>query len=225
MILAIDTSTGQASVALAGNEGTHAETSWTAAGNHSRSLGRAVDELTMLEDVELSAVSAIVVAIGPGSFSGTRVGISAGKGLALALDVPLAGVSTLDAIGFQALHGASSVTAVIPAGRGDLYCARYEGSPGEFARISGPEIVPLSRLLSDLNHAGIVAGPGSAAIVSASQQTANQVTVQPVEMRLRRAGFLAELGRRYLEQGGADQVDTLEPLYLRRSAAEEKRGL
>jgi len=225
MILAIDTSTEQAGVGLASEEGARAETSWTAAGNHSRQLAGVIEALMSLEGVEPRRLRAIVVAIGPGSFSGTRVGISAGKGLALALDVPLTGVSTLDTIGFQALHGEPLVTAVVSAGRGDVYAARYEGSPDRFARVDGPSILAVSELVEDLGHAGLIAGPGAQEVVGAAGALGRHVALARPEMRLRRAGFLAELGRRNVEQGGPDQADTLEPLYLRRSAAEEKRAL
>ncbi|MGI8826105.1 MAG: tRNA (adenosine(37)-N6)-threonylcarbamoyltransferase complex dimerization subunit type 1 TsaB [Chloroflexota bacterium] len=225
MILAIDTSTAQGSVALADAGDTLAEISWTMDGNHSCRLGRLMREVLGLQAISVGDLTAMVVATGPGSFSGTRVGISAGKGMAMSLGIPLVGVSTLDVIGFQGCHVSRRVRALLPAGRQQVYSGVYEGTPSRFARVGA---LSLSSLEEEVERAGVdelLAGEGARDVAAALGSHAGILIREPKTMRLRRAAFLAELGMRHLEAGGSDQLETLEPIYLRKSAAEEKRGL
>jgi tRNA threonylcarbamoyladenosine biosynthesis protein TsaB len=219
MILAIDTSTAQASVAVV--EGLHprAELSWNAGTNHSMTLFPSIDIVLRLGGTTLGDVTALVVAAGPGSFSGLRVGISAAKGLAFARDIPLVGVPTLDAAALEALRRPGEVMAVLPAGRGQVYCARYALDPAGFRRVSDYMILAPEKAAEEAGGAPLV-GEGAQLVAAARGDDARGADVPD---GLRHAAYLAELGSRYLASGGADQRDVLEPLYLRRSAAEEKR--
>lgn len=217
MILAIDTSTRQAGIGLQEGEKIRGELVWMAEGSHAETLSDALRSLLPLSVATLDSISAIVVAAGPGSFSGIRVGISEGKGLAMALEVPLVGISTLDASAFQAADAAPRVWAVLPAGRGQVFAAAYEGGTAHFHRASEYRLLSLPEAEKIVD--GLVTGEAADQLAPPVEQA----SIQPVQWRLRRPGFLAELGKRYLDAGGTDQRDTLEPLYLRRSAAEEKR--
>jgi tRNA threonylcarbamoyladenosine biosynthesis protein TsaB len=126
VILALDTSNEQASVALAAVGQVQAEYSWLAQRNHSRQLTAAIRHLLRLLDLSPSRLSAVCVAIGPGSFSGVRVGISEGKGIAMGLGIPLVGVSTLDVIGLQSSLCGGRVLVVTQAGRGQVFLARMK---------------------------------------------------------------------------------------------------
>lgn len=220
MILAVDTSTDQASVAVRGSGEARGELSWIAQGNHSRTLEPAIKCLLELTDIQLRQISSIAVASGPGSFSGLRVGISAAKGLAFALGVPLVGVPTLDVVAFQASGWGRPVTALLPAGRGQVYAARYGGGTeqfhqaGEYAILSPAEAASYAR-------GSRLAGEG---IELLTTEGGNALETASAASMLRRASYLAELGERKLSSGAQDERDTLEPLYLRRSAAEEKRA-
>jgi len=224
VILALDTSDGQASVALCRDGLTMAEWSWDTAGNHSRHLHLAVQQMLALLSVSVRDVTALIVAKGPGSFSGLRVGVSFAKGLAMALDVPLAGISTLDAIAFQASAGSESVWATMPAGRSQVYTGRFEGQGvtwrrgGEYMMVSEEEMVAVSA------DGGLLAGPAAHAIAARAALLGKPRDMVPQAWQLRRAAFLAELGKQYFDRGGVDEASTLEPLYLRRSSAEEKRA-
>lgn len=224
MILALDTSDGQASVALCRDGLVIAEWSWDTAGSHSRHLHLAVRQMLALVSVSVRDIMALVVARGPGSFSGLRVGVSFAKGLAMALDVPLAGISTLDAIAFQASVGSDSVWATMPAGRTQVYAARFEGQGSMWRRSSEYLIVSEEEMVVLSADGGLLAGPAGRAIAARAALLGEPRDVAPLALHLRRAAFLAELGKQYFDRGGLDEGSTLEPLYLRRSAAEEKRA-
>jgi tRNA threonylcarbamoyladenosine biosynthesis protein TsaB len=223
VILALDTSNEQASVALAGGGRLQAETSWLAGRNHSRQLTAVIRDLLRLAALAPGQLTAVCVAIGPGSFSGVRVGISEGKGLALGLGIPLIGVSTLDVIGLQASFQAGKVAVAMQAGRGLVYLAAYEGRGEHWRRTSEYRLASMDEAALRAGEANLLAGDAAEVVARKLLETGRMVDVEPPPWRMRRAGFLAELGKRYLDADGRDQLHELEPLYLRRSAAEEKR--
>ncbi len=223
LILAIDTSTEQAGLALAEGGAPRAEWTWTAAGNHSQHLDTLLRSMLMVEGIEARAIDAIVAASGPGSFSGLRVGVSFAKGLALALGIPLVGISTLDLVAFCGLRNGSDVLATIPAGREQLYAGQYRGDEQHLERTREYAILSPSEAAALVNSHTILAGPGAPAVAEELVRQGRPARLESAVWRLRRPGLLAELGSRQLVNGVEDQLHTLEPLYLRRSAAEEKR--
>jgi tRNA threonylcarbamoyladenosine biosynthesis protein TsaB len=147
IVLAIDTSTRWAGVGLLGPGGTVHERVWRSEQNHGRELLPAVDSVLQEAELAPADVTHIGVAVGPGGFSAVRVGMSAATGLAMPRDVPLAGISTHAIETAPYLVRSSRVRplfSVLPAGRGELAWARFEGSadavetgvssPEEFAR-------------------------------------------------------------------------------------------
>ncbi len=241
VILAIDTSTEEAGVAVARDGEILAELAWRAAGNHSKLLTKALRDLLDLADLDIREIDAVIVARGPGSFSGIRVGVSEAKGLAMALDVPLVGIATLDVIAFQESERGCAVWAIIPAGRGQVFAARYQGRGVRWARVGEYQLLSEEELATLVQPGELLAGPGDRLRCSLSSGRAaapssvrshvrrssepqeEEVGIADGPWRLRRPGFLAELGRRYLAAGGESQLHTVEPLYLRLSAAEETR--
>lgn len=201
-----------------------AEWSWTAGANHSRHLGRIVAELLTLQKVDVSALTGVVVATGPGSFSGVRVAISTGKGLAMARDIPLVGISTLDAIGFQASPASNEVWGALPAGRDQVYLAHYICRGAEWGRDGDYRLERLPAAAELVAGADMVAGEAARSVQAALRERGTAIRIPEHFENVRRPAYLAELGARYLKSGGADQLDTVEPLYLRRSAAEEQRA-
>jgi len=220
VILAIDTSTAQASVALSNKSGVQAEISWTAGSHHSTQLFRALDTLFELSGSNIKDVGALAVATGPGSFSGIRVGMSASKAFALALDIPLAGVSTLDVL--AAGSRGPNVCAIISAGRGQYYLARYQIQQSRVVRSGEYLLLSLSQLTAHVYEDDCLCGEELPEVSEYLSANGISVSREPWAS-LRRASLLAELGRAYFAQGGRDESHEAEPLYLRRSAAEEKR--
>lgn len=222
VILAIDTATKQAGLALLAGENLLAEWSWQTAGQHSADVGRLLPEMLALVSISPRSIEGIAVASGPGSFNGLRAGISTAKGLALALHIPLVGVSTLDIIGFQASRMKGDVWALLPAGRSEVYRCTYAGGGNEWKRRGEYERLAIESVVAAYVPGIVLAGEG-APLIAAEVAGGRALLVDGPAGTLRRAGYLAELGGRHFRAGGDDQIDTLEPLYLRRSSAEEQR--
>ncbi|MGH2441664.1 MAG: tRNA (adenosine(37)-N6)-threonylcarbamoyltransferase complex dimerization subunit type 1 TsaB [Chloroflexota bacterium] len=221
MILAIDTAGEQASVALVDGEAVQAEHSWLAHRNHMRQLDDVLRDMLARVAIVPAGIHAIAVAHGPGSFNGLRVGIAAAQGLAFGLQVPLVGISTLDVIAFQASLYPGRVWALQPAGRDEIFSAAYQGGPS-WRRISEYRRTAASELATEYTSDVLLAGSGT--VVLAEHLGGFPTVYAPGPLfAVRRAGYLAELGRRYFDDNGTDQADSLQPLYLRRSAAEENR--
>jgi tRNA threonylcarbamoyladenosine biosynthesis protein TsaB len=125
MLLALDTSTHRASLALCQNGELLAEYTWDVGASHSVELLRRLEWLLKERGLTLSQVGAVATATGPGSFTGVRVAVTVAKTLAFSLNVPLLGISTLDIIAYSQAAAAMPVCALVDAGRGEFYAAFY----------------------------------------------------------------------------------------------------
>jgi len=165
-MLAIDTSTEQAGLAL--DDGHRAiERSWHAGRSQTTTVLPAIDALLREAGITVVDLAAIAVAIGPGTFTGLRVGVSIAKGLILAREIPLIGIPTLDVTAAGGDASAQHVVAVLPAGRGRVVWQRY----GRDADV-GPHNTTVAELvdaLADSPDALVVGelGGGSLALLTA----------------------------------------------------------
>lgn len=224
MLLAIDTSTNYASLALADGSALLAEYNWRVGRHHgSQTLERARALLRDL-DLTMSQLTGIAVATGPGSFNGLRVALATGKMLAFSLGIPLYGVPTLDVIAWGARLSPAPIWSLIDAGRGDVYAACYTGLPSDAAW--APQVIDAAHdpyfITTPDALASLVSGPVvvvgewreavQAALVDALGDRAR--FMGPLEPR--RGAWLAALANQRAQRGAPDDPHTLEPLYLRR---------
>lgn len=134
-LLALDTSTRYASIALtteggdAGESSEYGEYTWYTGNNHNTDIFVYMQRLLDECETEFQELDGICVATGPGSFNGVRVAVAAAKTLAFTLQKPLVGISTLDSIAGQQRHASQLICAVLEAGRGDLYAGCYRVVP------------------------------------------------------------------------------------------------
>ena len=131
LLLALDTSTHQASVALCTEQVVLAEFTWQVGNNHSVELLERIQRLFAECGIAMSALDGIAVATGPGSFNGLRVALTTAKSLAFALRKPLVGISTLDVIAAGQYGWTGPICAVLEAGRSELYVACYAFEQGD----------------------------------------------------------------------------------------------
>jgi tRNA threonylcarbamoyladenosine biosynthesis protein TsaB len=217
MKLAIDTSTETASIALVKESKVLAELTWHCGQNHTAQL---LPYLTLLLDkakVSLQSTRCIIVAKGPGSFNGLRVGMATAKGLALSLGVPIIGISTLETDAYQHAETGLPICPIFNAGRGEIATALYQMKGNEWLQLISEHITTFDALCSDISKKTVFCGEYIPEIETQLKQQLKQKAIIPTPAaRLRRANFLAELGQKHLEAGKVDNISTLQPLYLRR---------
>jgi tRNA threonylcarbamoyladenosine biosynthesis protein TsaB len=218
LLLAIDTSTAVASVALYAGQ-VLAETTWRAEQHHTRQLLPVIQRLLDLAQRPVAALEGVVVALGPGGFSGLRVGVTTAKVLAAVLDCPIVGCGTLEVIAYAHRETALPIRPILPGGRGEVATALYQREGERVALLEPPRLVELGALIAETTQPTLFCGeiaPEQAQMLQAALGE-RAVIVGPAQ-RVRRAAFLAELGWQRLQQGIMDDVITLQPLYLRRPA-------
>jgi tRNA threonylcarbamoyladenosine biosynthesis protein TsaB len=240
LLLALDTSTQQASVALCSEDELRGEYTWHVGNNHSVELLDRISRLLKERGNSMQDIDGVAVATGPGSFNGLRVAVATAKALAFALQKPLVGVSTLDIIAAQQSQWRGPICSILEAGRSELYAACYVSDEV----YNSGEITYQLRQLSDYlllapdslsaylqEQANLWFGvPGERALPAflfcgelspASRQALHDIMqeqslfIENVQAT-RHASVLAMLAFQRLHSGEEDDPLFLEPLYLRR---------
>ncbi len=150
LILGITTSTVQVGCAIGGHEGVLGAVHSSRGRRHAETLTPAIEFLCRQTRVELRDIGAVAVDLGPGLFTGLRVGISAAKALAYARRLPMIGVPSLDLLAFPVRHTSRTIVCAIDARRGELFSATYRQSPGGVQRLAPPRVSTPDDLASDL---------------------------------------------------------------------------
>ena len=219
MQLAIDTSTDTASLALVQDNGVLAELTWRCEQNHTTQVLTHLAHLLNQTKLNLQSTSGIIVAKGPGSFNGLRVGISIAKGLAFSLGVPIIGISSLETEAYQHAETGLPVCPIFNARRGEIATALYQKKHNEWRQFITEQITTVETLCSQITTKTMFCGEFIPLIAAQLRKQLKQKAVIPSPVTgLRRAGFLAELGLKRLKAGDYDNPATLQPLYLRRPA-------
>jgi tRNA threonylcarbamoyl adenosine modification protein YeaZ len=218
MIITIDTSTGTAGLAVTQDEIVLAELSWHCGQNHTTQLLPALSFVLKQLRLPLSNAQGIVVARGPGSYNGLRVGLSTAKGLAYSLNIPLVSISTLAAVSYQAASTVPGlpVCAVMNAGRGEIAAAVYHQNGSSWLPVVPEHLATVASLCTSIETATVFCGEYLPAVSAEIQKRLGGKAILISGAALvRRASFLAELGSRRLQAHDYDDPVALQPLYLR----------
>jgi tRNA threonylcarbamoyladenosine biosynthesis protein TsaB len=214
MELSIDTASEIASVALSREGVLQAEVSWRCRRNHTVELLATIDRLLAQMGVAKDDLAAVFVCVGPGMYTGLRVGVSTAQGLAYALRLPVVGVGRLELDAYQHAAFPGRIVAVHRAGRGELAWAAYRSRPWRQVtapRLDWPADV-VRRARGRTLFCGEVDDDLAKAIVEALGPRA--VIASPAAS-VRRAAFLAELGHQRLAVGEGGDAAALRVVYLR----------
>jgi tRNA threonylcarbamoyladenosine biosynthesis protein TsaB len=238
LILALDTTTRGGSVAVARDDEVLAVREGDAARTHAERLPAEIDGVLAAAAVPLRALDLLVVASGPGGFTGLRIGLAAIQGLAMALERPTVGVSAFDAlVQTRLVPGARQTRAFderiatwLDAGRGEVYAALYEAAaPDEdgvpWRQVQAASVASPQRVLDRMPRSPAarvtIVGDGAARYAELIRRTEPRWMLATDLPPL--APALAWIGRRRAERGHAGPPHALQPLYVRRPDAEVER--
>lgn len=227
-ILALETATPAASVALLRDGEVVVEHNERSRRRHAESLVPVIDILLREQNLKPAELGAVACGIGPGSFTGLRIGLSTAKGLAQSLDLPLVTVSTLDILAAGVPCPDYLMVPLLDAKQGHIYAAFYRGdSPPPVPLTGYLALKPdeLAEKVKSLAGDGPVVVFGDGARLCRSAFFAQEVLLRelPVGFGFPRAGVLGRLAHLRLAQGEAGDPALAEPLYVRRAAAEIAR--
>jgi len=215
MLLAIDTATRMAGIALYGPEGLRAEYTWYSNENHTVELMPYIVRACKQQALSPSGLTAVAVSLGPGSFTGVRVGLSVAKGLAMVCNIPILGIPTLDAAAQPHVGSAVPVCAVLPAGRSRWCVGFYHSGEEGWQRLGEYQLLGQDDLIDRLQGPTIVCGEVSRGLAKALRAgTPSEVTVPDAASAIRRPGYLAQLGYRRYQARERDDLASLAPVYL-----------
>ena len=193
---------------------------------HSRTLMPIVEHILKNADLAMADIGAVAVAVGPGSFTGIRIGVSAAKGLAFAASIPAVGVSTLAAMARNAAFADGLVVCAMDARRNQVYNARFEARDGRLTRLTPDRAVGLDELSEELRgdpRPKIVVGDGGGLCAEALTAAGVACRLAPPHLVMQSAVTVALEAEEAAGNGGLVSAQELLPVYLRPPQAERLR--
>jgi tRNA threonylcarbamoyladenosine biosynthesis protein TsaB len=214
MLLVVDTSTKQMGLALYDGVQVIGELLWHSRHFHTVELAPAVADLMARSGLRMDAIQVLGVALGPGSFTSLRVGLSFVKGLALARHLPIIGVPTLDVVAAGQAVRDLPLAAVLQAGRGRLALTRYEASETRWKPKGSASVTTVDELAENINKPTIVCGELTAdERQRLARKRVNVLLASPAAC-VRRPAVLAEMAWERWQAGGQADAASLAPIYL-----------
>lgn len=221
-ILGIDTSTPIGSVALIDGETLVAEHTLNIVQAHSSRLMPAIDTVLKWGDITAAELDGCAVGTGPGSFTGIRIGIATIKSLCYALDKPIVGVSTLEAIAYNLRWNEGLICPILDARRNEVYGAIFRGGD-EWQRIGDDSCLSIETFLASITESGralplqcTFVGDGLESYADAVRATLGEGTrFADAIFNVPRGATVAHLGAQRLQNRDSDNYWTLVPNYVR----------
>jgi tRNA threonylcarbamoyladenosine biosynthesis protein TsaB len=219
IILGIETATPQVGCALGGQEGTLASFHAARGRRHAEILAPAIEFVRRQAQVELDEVSAVAVDVGPGLFTGLRVGVATAKALATALRIPLIGLTSLDLLAYPERRSGRLIAAMVDARRGEVFWALYRQVPGGVQRLTDYAVTAPGEVASELMARGtetLALGDGARRYAQVLGEVSS-VEVGGVGSAYPSASVLVELAQPLGLREEFVHPSELAPLYLRKA--------
>jgi tRNA threonylcarbamoyladenosine biosynthesis protein TsaB len=228
-ILGLDTSAASGGAALLVDGVVRSERSFNVGTVHSERLMPAVEQVMREADITGDQLDAIAVTVGPGSFTGLRVGVTTAKALAYGWKKPTVAVNTLEALAWQVTGLSGLVVSALNARRSNVYGAVYRvaaGADSPPVALHPPQNLPMSQLLArlaDCEESVAVVGDGQAVFSDVIESALGERWLRlPRLAETVRPASVASLGSLYFSQGVSTDSFSLLPSYLRKAEAERK---
>ena len=215
MLLAIDSATRKIGIALYNGVEVLHEAVWSSKNRHSVELSPAIESALERAGHQITDLEVIGVAVGPGSYTGLRIGMAVAKGIALARHIPLVGVSTFDILSTaQLIDPNNKLAVVLEAGRKRISANMYQVKAGAWVQMDEPDIYTPEKFAAAIQEPTLVCGELSEeAQKLVLSKNKNIVLVSPA-LGLRRPAYLAELAWARWKAGETDGPASLFPKYL-----------
>lgn len=214
VLLAVDTSTRVVGIALYDGAQVLGESVWSSNDYHTVELAPAVAQLLKKCALDAQHLEALAAALGPGSFTGLRIGLALVKGLALARRIPLVGIPTLDVLAFAQPVTGEHLAAVARAGRGRLAVGWYQAEAGAWRPNGEVSVLTVEQLSELIPQGGRVCGELTLEERQFLESVHGLGVLTSPALSLRRPSFLAELAWKRWQSGQVADPATLAPLYL-----------
>ncbi|MDO8603255.1 MAG: tRNA (adenosine(37)-N6)-threonylcarbamoyltransferase complex dimerization subunit type 1 TsaB [Candidatus Omnitrophota bacterium] len=213
-ILGIDTSSKFLNIALSEDEDIIEEESHLLDRRQASQLTPIVKELLRKSKTPVSKIDAFVIGLGPGSFTGLRIGVSAIKGFGIVTGKPCIGVASIDAIACNAEESDRDIIPVIDAKRGQVYAAVYRRESGQVKRLSDYMVLPVAKLLKKIKRGPVFLGDGLSFYRENILSADKKAVFLQEKYWYPGAGNLIRLGFSRIRKAKKTGLDKLTPLYL-----------
>jgi tRNA threonylcarbamoyladenosine biosynthesis protein TsaB len=224
-ILGIETSTTTGSVAVVSEDSVIAQYSLNIEVTHSERLMSTVDRVLRDTGLAIADMNGYAVAIGPGSFTGLRIGLAAVKGLALVTGKPVAAVPTLQALAWNLPYAAYPICPMLDARKNEVYAATYRLEGTTLVHVMAEAVLSLARLSERISGKTLFTGEASHLF---REEIVNlfgdRALFAPISAILPSAASVAGIGLDMIKNGKQADVDSVTPMYIRRSEAEVMWG-
>ena len=214
MLVAIDTSTQMIGIALYDGVQILAEHNWRSQNYHTIELVPAIADMLAKSQVKPSQLTGVGVALGPGSFTGLRIGLSAAKGLALGQNIPIAGVPSLEVLVASQPGLRRPMIAMVKVGRGRYAWARFRYTRPTWGQITETKVDDIKTIASTITSPVYVVGEMGAEERQIMGRKWKTSQLAPASFCVRRASVLAELAWNKLQDGHVDDIISLSPIYV-----------
>lgn len=221
LVLGIECSTPQASVAIGSEQGVVASALVSRGATHNEFLLPAIRFCLDEAGLGYRNLGGLAVSLGPGLFSGMRVGVATAKALAQTLSVPIVGMASLDLVAYEVRHTSKTICAVLDARRNEVFYAFYRPSPGGIQRMTEYRIEQPGRLaigIASRPEEVLLVGNGALLYKELFESAGPVVEVAGMNQAFPNATSLVELALPRLYREDFDSLYDLRPLYLRKSA-------
>ena len=214
MLLAVDTSTAQVGLALYDGAQVIGEYAWRSGQRHTIELAPAISELLTRCGTTMDDIRAVGVALGPGSFTSLRVGLSLVKGLALSRHIPLVGIPTLDILAAAQAVSKLPLGVAIQAGRGKFAVGWYKSSRNGWQAKADARVVTVEKLLDEVKSPSILCGEFTSEDRERLAKGNIKIQLASPAQSVRRPAVLAEMAWARWQAGHVDDEAALAPIYL-----------
>ena len=220
-ILAVDTATTSCSVAIVDNTSLLSEFTLAKEETHSKHLMDMIKAALRMSGLNFSDLDGFAVTRGPGSFTGLRIGISTIKGLVVASEKPVVGVSSLEALAFQVSYSRDLICPILDARRGEVYFSRYRFLNGHLKKQTKERVAPPDQAVEDLNESCLFVGNGALLYKEMILEKMGELaSFAPLIKNTIRASTMAYLSMAKFENNDTDDIEKILPYYIRKSDAE-----